>query len=96
MEMIDSKSLFYTVHYLVKQINLIDNLESWSGIKETIQQITIDDQKFTLMVILKHLEGDVVEGVPRSQIMDQEYLVSAAHELLSAWPRPTPALHNPS
>ncbi|HMG92096.1 MAG TPA: hypothetical protein VK589_18700 [Chryseolinea sp.] len=87
--MIDSKSLFYTVHYILKQIHFIDNLESWPGTKETIQHITIDDQKFTLMVILKQLEGDCIEGVVISETMDQGCLIDAAQELVSAEPRPT-------
>jgi hypothetical protein len=87
--MIDSKSLFYTVHYVLKQIELIDNIENWNGTKETIQQITLDSQTFTLMAVLKRLDNDAFDGVSTSLSIDQQSLINAAHELVCEEPRPT-------
>jgi hypothetical protein len=89
MQMIDSKSLFYTVHYVLKQIELIDNIENWNGTKETIQQITLDSQTFTLMAVLKRLDNDAIDGVSTSLSIDQQSLINAAHELVCEEPRPT-------
>jgi hypothetical protein len=89
MQMIDSKSLFYTVHYVLKQIELIDNIENWNGTKETIQQITLDSQTFTLMAVLKRLDNDAFDGVSTSLSIDQQSLINAAHELVCEEPRPT-------
>jgi hypothetical protein len=89
MQMIDSKSLFYTVHYVLKQIELIDNIETWNGTKETIQQITLDSQTFTLMAVLKRLDNDAFDGVSTSLSIDQQSLINAAHELVCEEPRPT-------
>jgi hypothetical protein len=89
MQMINSKSLFYTVHYVLKQIELIDNIENWNGTKETIQQITLDSQTFTLMAVLKRLDNDAFDGVSTSLSIDQQSLINAAHELVCEEPRPT-------
>jgi len=89
MDMIDSKSLFYTTHHLLKEIQHLGNPENWLVKHEPIQDIMIESQKFTLMVVVRPLERDLNEELKSSQTVDQENLINAAHELISADPRPT-------
>ena len=88
MEMIDSKSLFYTTHHVLKEIQHLGNPENWIVKNEPIQDIIIEGQKFTLMVIVRPLEGDLNEEIKSSQTVDQENLINVAHELISAEPKP--------
>ena len=89
MDMIDSKSLFYTAHHLLKQTQQLGNSENWLVKNESIQDIIIENQRFSLMVFVRCLDGDLNEGLSYSQNVDQENLINAAHELISADPRPT-------
>ena len=56
MDMIDSKSLFYTAHHLLKQ-NKIGNSENWLVKNESIQDIIIENQRFSLMVFVRCRRG---------------------------------------
>jgi len=88
MDMIDSKSLFYTAHHLLKETQQLGNPENWVVKNEPIQDIIIEGQKFTLMVIVRPLEGDLNEEIKSSQTVDQENLINVAQELISADPKP--------
>jgi hypothetical protein len=87
MDMIDSKSLFYTAHHLLKQTQQMGNPENWLVKSEPIQDFIIEDHKFMLMVIVKPL--DLNEKIKSSQIVDQENLINAAQELISTDPKPS-------
>ena len=89
MDMIDSKSLFYTAHHLLKQTQQLGNPENWLVKNEPIQDIIIEGQKFTLMVIVRPLERDLNEELKSSQTVDHENLINVAQELISADPKPT-------
>ena len=89
MDMIDSKSLFYTAHHLLKQTQQLGNPENWLVKNEPIQDIIIEGQKFTLMVIVRPLERDLNEELKSSQTVDHENLINVAQELFSADPKPT-------
>ena len=88
MYMIDSKSLFYTAHHLLKQTQQLGNPENWVVKNEQIQDIIIERQKFTLMVIVRPLERGLNEELKFSQTVDQENLINVAQELISSDPKP--------
>lgn len=89
MEMINSKSLFYTAHHLLKHVDLLKSAENSTVIRETIQHITIDSKKFTLMFLAKPCDSNSTPELPTTQMVDQEFLIDAAQELVSAVPKPT-------
>jgi hypothetical protein len=87
--MIDSKSLFYTAHHLLKQVQQLGNPENWIVRKETVQCIHMNEEKFSLMVVIRPESGNEGTELKNLQGLDQESLVNAAHELIRAEPKPT-------
>ncbi len=88
MQMIDSKSLLYTAHHLLKQVQQLGNPENWIVRKETVQCIHINEEKFSLMVVIKPGDGNEGNDLKNLQHLDQESLVNSAHELIHAEPKP--------
>lgn len=87
MDMIDSKSLIYTAHHLLKQTQQLGNPKNWLLKSEHIQDFIIEGQKFMLMVIVKPL--DLNEEIKSSQTVDQENLINVAQELIGTDPKPS-------
>jgi hypothetical protein len=89
MEMIDSNSLFYTAHRLLKDVEAEGNSEGWSFRKIDVQDLQESDyRKYTLMVCVKPNPLNSSEHLEESQGINKEYLLASAQELINAEPKP--------
>jgi hypothetical protein len=90
MEMIDSNSLFYTAHRLLRDVAEQEQSHEWTFRKIDVQDLRESDyRKYTLMVCVKPNPGNSPEFLQESQEINKEQLLAAAHELINAEPKPT-------